>query len=58
MLVDCQPVELDRGGSCSLLSPTCPHRVRLIVGYSTYFSGYRKGTLSYNSRMLINSVKG
>jgi len=58
MLVDCQRVERDKGGSRSLPSPTCPNREGLSVGYSAYVSGYRKRTLSYNSRVLINSVKG
>jgi len=57
MLVDCQRVERDKGGSRSLTSPTCPHREGLIVAYSAYVFGYRKRTLSYNSRVLINSVK-
>jgi len=58
MLVDCQRVERDKGGSRSLPSRTCPHTEELIVGYSAYVSGYRKRTLSYNPRVLINSVKG
>jgi hypothetical protein len=58
MLVDCQRVERDKGGSRSLPSPTCPHREGLIVGYSACVSQYRKRGLSYNSRVLINTVKG
>jgi hypothetical protein len=58
MLVDCQRVERDMGRSRSLHSRTCPHREGLIVRYSAYFSGYRERTLSYNARVLINSVKG
>jgi hypothetical protein len=57
MLVDCQWVERDKGGSRSLPSPTCPHREGLTVGYSAYVSGYRKRSLPYNSGVLINSVR-
>jgi hypothetical protein len=58
MLVDYQRVERYIVESRSLPSLTCPHREGLIVGYSAYFSGYKERTLSYNPRVLINSVTG